>query len=46
MEVGAGERSTNTKVVAALTKAAADGGELEEAVRYVALYLLHVPGSY
>ena len=33
MEVGAGERSTNTKVVAALTKAAADGGELEEAVR-------------
>ena len=33
MEVGAGERSTNTKIVAALTKAAADGGELEEAVR-------------
>ena len=33
MELSAGECYTNTKVVAALTKAAADGGELEEAVR-------------
>jgi len=33
VELSAGECYTNTKVVAALTKAAADGGELEEAVR-------------
>ena len=33
MDLGAGERHINTKVVAALTKATADGGELEEAMR-------------
>ena len=33
MDLGAEERYINTKVVEALTKAAADGGKLEEAVR-------------